>query len=174
MPEPLEPCEHGVPGHYGCVECMSSPTPGRDAATGIRTMVSRLSRPYVTESGELIIPDKLALDAVADTNFEADLIEAMTRPLSPEETEASTRYTCGFRGPSATLVVMDEAAEFPPSDMAGNDLPCDRCSSTDQVRMLTSCRDCGPVPLCQGCRDRHAEEMCEDAEYDGVLQRGLE
>jgi hypothetical protein len=171
MPEPLPPCEHGVPGHYGCVECMSSPTPGSDAATGIRTMVSRLSKPYLTESGELIVPDKLAFDKLKETDFEAELIRAMTTPVPDEP---PTQYTCGFRGPSPQLVVMDEAAEFPPSDLEGNDLPCDRCSSTDEVRMLTSCRDCGPVPLCARCRDAHAEEMCEDAEYDGILQRGLD
>lgn len=128
-----------------------------DEATGVRAMAARLSK--LTEAGVLHVPDKLAFDELKGTEFEDELIRAMTEPITESE---PTQYTCGFRGPTADLVIIDEATEF----------ACDRCSSTENVRMLTSCRDCGPVPLCAGCRDRHAEEMCEDAEYDGVLQRG--
>ena len=168
MPEPLPPCSHGVPGHYGCVQCMHPSDEVREMVSSAIAAGILYIPPTIPDSPVLKVGDPKNL-----TDFEHALLLAMTRPLTAEEVEASTRYTCGFRGPSPTLVVVDEAAEFPPSDMDGNDLPCDRCSSTDDVRMLTSCRDCGPVPLCDRCRDAHAEEMCEDAEYDGTLQRGL-
>lgn len=131
-----------------------------DEATGVRAMLSRLSKPHLNEAGILIIPEDLSHDELrATSDFEDELARAMTEPITDSE---PTQYTCGFRGPTADLVIVDEATDF----------ACDRCSSTENVRMLTSCRDCGPVPLCAGCRDHHAEEMCEDAEYDGTLQRG--
>lgn len=100
--------------------------------------------------------------------FMADLARAMTEPI--DDADVDTRYTCGFRGPSPELVVIDEVAEF----ADGSETVCDRCSSDDRVRFLNSCRDCGVVPLCAGCRDAHAEEMCDDDEYEGVLARGTD
>lgn len=52
----------------------------------------------------------------------------------------------------------------------GTDCPyereCDRCGSKDDVSRHDNCSACGPVPLCRGCAEFHANELAEGQAYE--------
>lgn len=53
-------------------------------------------------------------------------------------------------------------------------MTCDRCGSGVEVRTLTGCAECGPIPLCPDCEYQHRREVVEDLLYQGLTTGRIE